>query len=78
MATRRGVAGQGSGVDLIYWNGVALEKSGHPEDAVRQLEQIVRRNPEYVAVYGVLGRLLQASGAPAERLEELRRLVPTN
>ncbi|MCZ6792582.1 MAG: tetratricopeptide repeat protein, partial [Planctomycetota bacterium] len=74
VATRRGVAGQGSGVDLIYWNGVALEKSGHPEDAVRQLEQIVRRNPEYVAVYGVLGRLLQASGAPAERLEELRRL----
>ena len=82
VATRRGVAGQGPGVergvergvDLIYWNGVALEESGHPEDAVRQLEQIVRRNPEYVAVYGVLGRLLQASGAPAERLEELRRL----
>ncbi len=56
-----------------YNLGAALERQGHPQDAIRALRRAIELSPDLGQAYSRLGNLLQAQGEESEALECFRR-----
>ena len=52
---------------------VELERSGQPREAIRELEEQLRKNPVYDETYFLLEGLLRRSGQPERAAEVVRR-----
>ena len=56
-----------------YALALELEKEGNEQGAVPQLQEVISRDPSYVAAYYQLGRLLTKSGILDEARDVYRR-----
>ena len=56
-----------------YALALELEKEGREKEALPQLQEVIARDPAYVAAYYQLGRLLVTSGIVDEAREVYRR-----
>jgi cytochrome c-type biogenesis protein CcmH/NrfG len=56
-----------------YALALELEKEGNAQGAVPQLQEVIARDPSYVAAYYQLGRLLAKSGTLDEARDVYRR-----
>jgi thioredoxin-like negative regulator of GroEL len=56
-----------------YALALELEKEGNEQGAVPQLQEVIARDPSYVAAYYQLGRLLAKSGTLDEARDVYRR-----
>jgi len=54
-----------------YSLAMALRSAGDGPEAVAQFRELVRRSPDYVPTYLMLGQLLDELGRPEEALEAL-------
>jgi tetratricopeptide (TPR) repeat protein len=57
----------------LYEQAKQDEKSGHPDEAIRKYEQIVKIDPTLAAAYNNLGRLLYQQGRLDEAIKPLRK-----
>jgi tetratricopeptide (TPR) repeat protein len=57
----------------LYEQAKADENSGHPDDAIRKYEQIIKLDPSLAAAYNNLGRLYYQQGQLDEAIKPLRR-----
>jgi predicted Zn-dependent protease len=56
-----------------YALALELEKDGRVKEAVPQLEEVIARDPSYVAAYQQLGRLLAQTGLSDEARDAYHR-----
>lgn len=56
-----------------YALALELDKEGRQDDALKELQLVLDRDPDYVAVYYQLGRLLALAGRSEEAREVYRR-----
>jgi tetratricopeptide (TPR) repeat protein len=56
-----------------YALALELEKEGKQPEAVEQFREVIARDPDYVAAYHQLGRMLARSGNADEAREAYRR-----
>ncbi|HEU4386181.1 MAG TPA: tetratricopeptide repeat protein [Blastocatellia bacterium] len=56
-----------------YALALELDKEGRQDDALKELQAVLERDPNYVAVYYQLGRLLAQAGRTDEAREIYRR-----
>jgi tetratricopeptide (TPR) repeat protein len=60
-------------VQQLYEQAKADERSGHPDEAIRKYEQIIKLNPRLAAAYNNLGRLYYQQGRLDEAIKPLRQ-----
>jgi tetratricopeptide (TPR) repeat protein len=72
--TIHSVSQEASGaVQQLYEQAKLDEKSGHPDEAIRKYEQIVKIDPTLAAAYNNLGRLYYQQGRLDEAIKPLRK-----
>ena len=57
----------------LYEQAKLDEKSGHPDEAIRKYEQIIKIDPTLAAAHNNLGRLLYQQGRLDEAIKPLRK-----